>query len=243
MKTLYILIFLNIISLSFFSCESLIEPLKTEEPMPYMQLNVGDIRQYYDDPEGFYIQWEIVDTTRRIDGQKVFVSEESILTQSAIFFSKNYYFINSEYFIQTELDSLNYPKNYENNPFYERKLAKIFPKKSDVFLINDGSTDFDKAFFKIKFIDSLYAYCKTFREVAEYEKIDNDTVRSISTYYTKYFGHIGAVLGNQNGIATIYAIYIKVGDKEVGEFFPFPTRQIIKDSSQIKFLTIPSLFR
>jgi len=59
---------LNLYVSCFFACESLTGPVKTKESILYMQLNVGDLRQYYDDPEGFYLQMEIIDTTRRIDG-------------------------------------------------------------------------------------------------------------------------------------------------------------------------------
>ena len=74
---------------------------KPKEEIPYMTLSIGDVRQFYDDPEGVYLPWKVVDTTIRVDGQKVHEVEESIYLYDVSFQATPYYFI-------TELNSVSY---------------------------------------------------------------------------------------------------------------------------------------
>ncbi|MBU2506934.1 MAG: hypothetical protein KJ799_09445 [Bacteroidetes bacterium] len=232
--------------LSIISCESTTEPIKIAEKKPFMSLSVGDIRQYLNETEGFYMQIVVLDTTKRIDGKTVFALEESIIFPDAIFKATNYYFINSEYFIQTELDTVRTSAiNYEN-PFYEKRLAKIYPNEGDYFLMMIGDVDSAKVFFSVNIIDSLETPAKTFKNVAEYKKNDSDTTRNLRIFYTQVFGHIGLLFGNQNGFAKVYATYLKVGTNELGVYIPFnyPNNQIrIKKHSIIRslFLSNPKL--
>jgi hypothetical protein len=224
----------------FLSCESVLEPVEVGEPIPYMQLNIGDTRQYYNDPEGFYLQNKIIDTTRRADGRKVFIFEQAIILPDGIYRGTTYHFLDDEYFFQTELDTV---ADNEINPFNEQKIAKIFPRNGDSFLLNDSVRDSDKVFFKVKIIDSLATYCKNFREVAEYEieyaKIDNDISRISQIYYSKYYGHVGTIFENKNGFAKIFVTYLKVGDKEIGTFTPFESKKIINnDDSLLKLIQL-----
>lgn len=233
MKTILVLTSIISALILFASCESL-SPTESTEYIPYMQLNIGDIRQYYDEPEGLYLQMKIIDTTRRADGRKVFIFEQSIILPDGIYRGTSYDFLNNEYFFQTELDTVS---ANEINPFSEQKIAELFPRNGDTFLLNDSAPDSDKVFFKVNIIDSLATYCQTFKEVAEYEieyaKINNDISRISKIYYSKYFGHVGTIFENKNGFAKVLVTYMKIGGKEIGEYIPFESNKIINNKHSV----------
>lgn len=214
--------FIIIISLIIAGCESNTEPILQKVPKPYMSLHIGDIRQYYDDPEGLYLQTKIVDTTHRVDGQKVFVFEESFLSSGVIFKGTNYYFIKNGFFLQTELDTVTNPTKNHENPFLESKPAKIFPKKGDYFMRTAGVQDSEKVFFKINIIDSLNTTYRTFNNVAEY-KVINSSSASLrgAAYYAEGYGHIGSIFISNTDTAKIFIIYSKVDNKEIGKYVTF----------------------
>lgn len=214
--------FIIIIFLIITGCKSNTEPILQNLPKPYMSLHVGDIRQYYDDPEGLYLQTKIVDTTHRVDGQKVFVFEESFFSSGVVYKGTNYYFIKNGFFLQTELDTVTNPTINHDNPFLESKLAKILPKKGDYFMRTAGVQDSEKVFFKINIIDSLNTTYKTFNNVAEYQVI-NSSPASLrgGSYYAESYGHIGSIFISNTDTAKIFIIYSKVGNKEIGKYVTF----------------------
>ena len=204
------------------SCEStFIEPIDLNGLVPYMSLNIGDIRQYYDEAEGAYIQYEVVDTTRRVDGQKVFKMKNTLFMPDGFNFRAIlYYFIKDNFFIATRLDTVtDYPQdqitNTNRNKFNEQKLAKIFPRNGDYFLRNETYADSQKFFFKISIIDSLITNCGKFKNVAQYEVIDSEPDWNLLIYYAPYYGNIGSVLENKYGKSKIFAAYIKANNKEI----------------------------
>lgn len=220
MKVCYnflLLVFVIIIN----SCSHTTEPFNPIDRIPYMSLNIGDLRQYHSEQENIYIQWEIIDTAYRRDGVKVFIAEESILVQSAILKAINYYFIKNEYFIQTEIDTIYSPTINMENPYLEQRLSKIYPNQDDYFLRTNGVADSEKVFFRVNFIDSLVTPAKSFQNVAQYEQIDSDSLNNISVYYAPEFGHIGALIRNKNGFSKVLLTYIKIGEVEVGEYIQF----------------------
>ena len=227
MKMFYSTVFFVVIVLSLISCKSPTEPEAPKELIPYMSLNIGDIRQFYDDPEGIYFQWKVVDTTKRADGQKVYELEESIYLSDVSFQTTLYYFIKDNYFLRTELNSVSNNTLNEKNKFDEQKLAKIFPKIGDYFLRTEGVADSEQVFFKVSFIDSLKTNCGKFKNVAQYEMIDSDSSSSQWIYYAPRYGHIGTIIANEYGTAKIFATYIKVGDEEIGEYTPLSSRKLI----------------
>ncbi len=185
-----------------------------------MTLNVGDIRQYYYETENIYSQWEVIDTTFRTDGRKVFAVEESMLLSPGLFMATTYWFIRDNSLWITELDTIGVTVVNETNQFFERKVANIFPEDGDYFLMAEGSADSERVFFKVKFIDSLTTYCGKFISVAEYEIINPNSLNSQLVYYASVYGHVGTKIENQNGQAIILTTYIKLKDVERGEYKP-----------------------
>lgn len=203
------------------------------ELIPYMSLAIGDIRQYYDDSEGIYLQYEVIDTTKRIDGQKIFKMEQTLFLPDGFYFRATlYYFIKENFFIATDLDTVSqYPPlpstSINKNKFNEQKLAEIFPQNGDYFLRNDVTVDSQKVFFKVSIIDSITTYCCKFTNVAQYEMIDSDPTRNQWIYYVPKYGHIGSIIENKYGKVKIFVTYIKAGGKEIGKYTQFSSKQVM----------------
>jgi hypothetical protein len=208
------------------------------ELIPYVSLAIGDIRQYYDDSEGIYLQYEVIDTTKRIDGQKVFKMEQTLFLPDGFYFRATlYYFIKENFFIATDLDTVSkYPPlpstSINKNKFNEQKLAEIFPQNGDYFLRNDVTVDSQKVFFKVSMIDSIATYCGKFTNVAQYEVIDSDPTRNLWIYYAPVYGHVGSIIENNNGKGKIFAKYLKVNRKELGIYTQLHLGNLISNPKQ-----------
>lgn len=210
-----ILISIVILLLYLVGCDSTTEPLPIK-PEPYVSLHIGDIRQYTDN-NGLFVQSRIVDTTRRIDGQKVFVFEESQVSSDEIFKGTLYFYLDETFFIQTELDTVRSPQVNYLNPFSEQRVAKLYPIDKNYFLRNKGAASSQEIFFLTSIIDSIKTIYKTFKNVAEYNIISlYESLRGAS-YYAQGYGHIGSLFINNNDTLKIFSTYIKVSGKELGE--------------------------
>lgn len=202
--------------LSFFivNCSTDTEPI-IDKKKPFFSLHIGDIRQYFDNKE-LYGQIKITDTLRRADGKKVFEFEESYLISNDIFKGTNYYFIEDNFFKETSLDTIKNPDLNLDNPFNEQKLAQLYPQDGVTFLRNYGASDSTKLYFHIKLLDTLKTKYKVFNDIAKYEVI-SPSLKGAS-YYAFGYGHIGSTLINGNDTLNLFITYLKVNDKEIGEY-------------------------
>jgi hypothetical protein len=135
---------------------------------PYASLNLGDIHQYYDSTDNIYFQYKVIDTTRRVDGKKVFDVEEFYLLSVDLFRDTSHQFIKDNFLWTTQLDTTSDSTKNEKNKFNEEKLAEVYPKDGDYFVSNKGLPDSQYIFIKIDFIDSVRTYCGTFMNIARY---------------------------------------------------------------------------
>jgi len=210
-------------------CESYTEPTKPIEKTPYVTLKIGDIHQYKSNFSNTYFQWVVVDTTKRSDGLKVFSVEESIIMPGAIYRGINNYFLNEEYFIVTQLDTIDSLEVEFENPFLEHRIAKIFPNNGDYFQTNIGIPNSEAYYMSTNIIDSLVTDAKIFSNVVKYTGVYSDTTEEKwCSYYAQNFGHIGTVIGNQMGFDEVYATYCKSDTNEVGDYIQFIPNNISK---------------
>lgn len=243
MKSIFKVVAAIIISTFLFGCKTSTEPEKPKELIPYISLNVGDIRQYYAETEGVYFQWRVLDTTKRVDGQKVFKLEELMFLPEGYYKAILYYFIKDNFYFATNLDTVsNDPLKRMNklngNKFNEQRLAEVYPKNGDYFLRNEVIADSEKVFFKVSIIDSMTINCGKFKNVAQYETINTDTSSwKLWIYYAPESGHIGSIIENNNGKQKISATYMKVNGKEIGKYTQLNSGKLISNPNQ-KFESI-----
>ena len=213
----------------FVGCDkNIVEP---ENLVPYMSLNIGDIRQYYVAPDNFYIQWEVIGKTFRADSVITFIVNESYILPNGIFNATTHYFIRDGYFIKTNIDS---PLTTANT-FNEERLAKIYPTNGENFLINIGAPDTNKLFMNVKIIDSLETNAITFKEIAEYEQIKNNNPTGFKSFYAKRYGHIGSIINTGNYEVKILLNYLKTNQYELGSYVPFNNNKIFHIKPRILF--------
>lgn len=208
-----------------FGCNSPSEPISAneEEPLdPFMSLNIGDMTQYYVEADNLRLQNSMVDTVLRSDGTKMFVNEYSIFsTDGGLFIGTIYSFIRDGYYWTSEIDTVFEPYFNELNPFNEQKIINVFPKGTEHFLRIVGVPDSEKVYHNIDILDSLRIGIKTFYNVEKCELIQPDSsATQITLYYAEGFGHVKTIFKNENGEAEATATYIRIGDREVGQFVP-----------------------
>ncbi len=210
------------------SCEKGTEPNTQSKRYPYITLKIGDIHQYKNKLGNAYFQWEVVGTTKRTDSLEVFVFDEWIILSNEIWKGQNYYYLNDEYCIITQLDTIDSLEIELENPFFEQRIAKIHPDEGDYYQTNIGVPESGKIFMSISFIDSLVTYAKTFESVANYIATTPDTSENNKYYYAKSFGHVGTVSNSQSGTTEIYATYCKSDTSEIGVYIPFTSNKLFK---------------
>ena len=165
----------------FLSCDSSTE---TESPTPYMSLNIGDVRQYFVEADSLNFKFTIIGETKRTDGQKVFigVAGEGNMDDTT---SRSFYFIRDGYFYGTELDTTSESEVRDANPFFEQRLAKLFPNDGDRLIHTDGHID--SSYFVATYEGDKPTPAKEFKNVFGY------TLDSLFTvYYAEGYGHIGS---------------------------------------------------
>ncbi len=220
------IVFITITVFLFIECNAPTKPITPVEKVPYMTLNIGDQRQYYDQNINLYTEWNVIDTARRTDGSKIFLAEYFMYLPNGRYEGKFSHFIRDGYFWQTDTDTVKEPGINEENPFLETKIIPIFPNGDEYFISTIGVPDSEKVYRKIRVIDSLETPLATYKDVLECEVIGKDTSRVVKVYYVKEYGHIGLEITNQNGTTQSFATYIKVGDKEIGEYIPLKAKKI-----------------
>lgn len=216
-KIFYLFLFIILTSLS--GCTSTAEPEEIIDRIPYMSLNVGDIREYYYSDGNSYITWEVVDKTIRTDNHEVFTIIESFQSAIGILYAVSYLFIWDDYLIRSELDSTD---NVEN-PFNEERLAKLYPEDGDYFLGNKGAPDSTKIYMEVTLSDSISTHAGKFYRIAQYHQTESSNSSEMTIYYAEYYGHLGANIKNENGEGDVLLNYIKLNQEEIGAFVPLDT--------------------
>jgi hypothetical protein len=188
-----------------------------------MSLHIGDLRQYSDENRTTFIQWEVTDTTNRIDGQNVYKVLETIFIDHDIYKSFHYYFIKDSFFIETELDTISIGtsfriKQLNKKKYNEQRLAKIYPKDGDYFAKRIDVSDSEKSFFKIHLLESMEFPCGRIKNIARYESIDTDTTSNQFIFYSPIFGHVGSIFESTRGVGKMFATYIRVDKQEIGNY-------------------------
>lgn len=220
MNNFFRYIIMTFLSIFLHSCSNSTEPEGQEPKIPYMSLNIGDIRQYYDIDTEKYIQIEVVDVTKRVDGLEVYVMENVTIINSVKWIGYTYHFIRDDFFWQTNLDTVREPTINNFNPFIESKLINIYSDGTEIFNKTEGVADSEKVIQESRIVDSVQTPLATFYDVLEMNQIDTDTTISIKVYYAKEYGHIETIIENNNEIYIISPIYIKVNNQEIGEYVP-----------------------
>ena len=212
------------------SCTEMTEPKlePKQQQKPYMTLQIGDIRQYYSTGNGMFMSVEITDTIRRTDNQKMYVTKNNFYTLFGYYTVITYSFIRDGYFWESQLDTLESLNAFTNNPYIENKIMSIYPKDGESFYLMEGAPDSINQYRKLKYIGSFITPLKVFEDVIECEIITSDTSDQIHNYYSPEFGIIGLVIKKQNAATTIYPVYLKVGDREFGNYIYFPEKNLIK---------------
>jgi len=206
--------------------ETNIEP--KQEPKPYMTLQIGDLRQYYATGDNMFCAMEVVDTTRREDNQPVYVVKNSFYTEIGTFSGNTYLFLRDGYLWATELDTIREPNTNNVNPFNELKIISAFPKEGEIFLANEGASDYAKEYRKIKILDTFSTPSKTYYDVEECEIISADTTLRIWLYYAPVYGYVGTLLTKTYGSSLAYVTYLKVNKYEFGCFIQFDEKNVIE---------------
>ncbi len=192
-------------------------PLDTvESSASYVQLNIGDVRQYVysDDSSTFLI--EIVGKTYRDDGQEVFIEKE---TQGTSAPDTSYDFIGDGYLITTDLDTCDTISNpgwscIPSNPFWEQLLAETNPKDGDKWIhtINGDST----FYWVARKSKGFATICSTFTDVFAFDLYDTNRVM-LTAYYARGMDWVGSTT---NDSFSVLCCYMKVDGIEVGVLRP-----------------------
>ncbi len=212
-KKVFIYLITFTINISLTTCSTNInQPIITNQ-VPYVVLNVGDIKQYKSDVSDLLVHHEIMGTVFRSDGQKVYAILEILFFNKIGYYDTLYAFIKDDFFTLTQLDTVD---SNNINPFSEERVAKVHPKDNDRFLFSNTETDSLKKYFTVKMIDSLVTPAKTFYNVAVYKKTGVNYVNHSSVYYAPQIGHIGITLYNDQDTANILLSYAKMDKNEIG---------------------------
>jgi hypothetical protein len=212
------------------SCTEMTEPKlePKQQQKPYMTLQIGDIRQYYSTGNGMFMSVEITDTIRRTDNQKMYVTKNNFYTLFGYYTVITYSFIRDGYFWESQLDTLESLNAFTNNPYIENKIMSIYPKDGESFYLMEGAPDSINQYRKLKYIGSFITPLKIYEDVVECEIITSDSSIQLHNYYSPEFGIIGMVIKEQNDSTTIYPVYLKVGDREFGNYIYLPEKKLIK---------------
>jgi len=210
-KSQIMLLFISLLSL--LSCKSSTEPIV---PDAYMSLNVGDIRELLFQNDSTYMIFKIIGQTNRSDKQEVFIGEWSFSGALDSNLMKSYYFIKDGYFISTELDTTDNGQLINVNPFFEQKLAKIYPNDGDEWVSVAGFPDSNSSHFRSIFIGEKQTPASVFNSVFGFQL---DSI--ITPLYAKKYGFIGSSISTSQDTNHISVNYLKINGKELGEFVPF----------------------
>lgn len=230
-----VLKFSSIITILFLiaSCEQSTELPEPIPPPPYMSLQIGDMWQIYDPATDFYTQSEIVGTTNRTDGIKVFVEFRSVVLSDGLYVGQLCNYIANDYLLQTNKDTTG---NLKGNRYEEHKLAKVFPHDGDYFLQTEGSADSNKVYFTVKMIDSLATPCGTFRNVAQYSVSGSLFKYPTNIYYAPYYGYIGSSVYVGDREYDLFITYVRRNGRELGKFNQLLSTSSSNQSKQNEFL-------
>lgn len=214
-RNILIIIFFSILLLLFYCSSDTSGP---NNSVSYTPLSLGDITQLIYIKDSSTTLFKIVDKTLRKDGKSVYIGEWQYGTQNSF---TSYYFISDEYFIATELDTVEDDSLLlELNPFREQRLAKSFPKSGDTWLHTHG--DPDSVYWVA---DEIGVFSTFFGEVSEvygFRLFDkNDTYPFLITYYGGDLGWIGSSsFGFDSTEVQFLCSYKKVSGKTYGELWP-----------------------
>ncbi len=204
------------------TCDSSTE---TGNPIPFMSLHVGDVRQYFIEADSTYTTYSIIGETFRTDGQKVFIGISKWGNSGDTTSHQAYYFIKDGYYYSTQLDTNSEGWDLEDNPYVEQRLAKLFPQDGEKWILIDGMKS--PQYFTANFEGAKSTPAKDFKNVFGFSL---DTL--LTTYYAEGYGHIGALFTSSN--ISVLANYLKIDGKEYGKYVPqdkMPKRNIFQNKT------------
>jgi len=201
------------------SCSNPVDPY--EDSKEYSSLNVGDMRQFcYPFSEFLTTKylWIISGKTKRSDGLEVFICDSYNSTNPKYKYT-SYYFIKDGYYYSTELEKTN---NISYNPYFEQKLAKVYPKEGESWVQYSelAANDTVKYYLTTHFLKEFNTPARNFKDVCQLTSsmiIRNEKLEDSYIYYTKYFGYIGR--SNINNPPSLLVVnYMKINGKEIGSY-------------------------
>lgn len=192
----------------FIACSDSVEP--EIQNLPYVALTIGDERQFFFTTDSSTILYTTKEKLVRSDGYPVYTYEW--------YYGKDtipmvrYYAIKDGFFISTELDTVRDSTYYlPENPFFEQRLAKLYPKDGDFWqnIVGDSSA----RYFVAKNIGTQKTPAGVFNNSFGFT-LDN----FLSVNYSKGIGHISSIfLPDSTGILSCY---LKVNGKVYGKKIP-----------------------
>ncbi|MGE5365198.1 MAG: hypothetical protein ACM3SM_13795 [Bacteroidota bacterium] len=212
--------------LLFYGCSKSTEP-EEQKSGPYASLAVGDVRQFINLADSSTILYEIIDKTHRQDGQEIFLGRWSYGTDTSKRIS--YYCLKDGYLMSTELTPVQDTAKVKVNPFYEQRIAKIFPKDGDEWDNIVGDIYPEK--FKASFIGKKITACGEFGNV--YCFALDEIIR---VYYAENFGIIASEPAGASDVnfLGVSLCYLRVGGIEKGRRLPPKDHSYYFISSSLK---------
>jgi hypothetical protein len=203
-----ILMYSILLSILFNRCSDSVEP--EIQNLPYVSLTVGDERQYFFETDSSTIQYTIKEKLARSDGYPVY-SWEWYYGKDTIPVT-GYYGIKDGFFISTELDTVQDSSYYlTENPYYEQRLAKLYPKDGDLWqnIVGDSSA----RYFIARNIGTQVTPAGVFNNTFSFT-LDN----FLSVNYSKGVGHIASIVLIDS--TKLLSCYLKVNGKVYGKKIP-----------------------
>lgn len=192
----------------FIACSDSVEP-EIQNPA-YVSLTIGDERQFFFTTDSSTILYTTKEKLVRSDGYPVYTYEWYHGKDTIPMV--RYYAIKDGFFISTELDTVRDSTYYlPENPFFEQRLAKLYPKDGDYWqsIVGDSSA----RYFVAKNIGIQKTPAGVFMNSFSFT-LDN----LISVNYSKGIGHISSIiLSDSTGFLSCY---IKVNGKIYGKKIP-----------------------
>jgi len=193
-------LFVLITGTIFIGCEESSQP--EEQKIPYMVLNVGDIREavYFDGNDTIMVEkMNFVGKIKRTDGLELFKNANGIDT--------SYYYLSNEYFIASDKNKNIDTGYFKVNPYREQKLACLYPSEGISWQAILGDTSSLK--FKAYYVGEKQTPCGVFKDVYVLK------TSVLDIYYAPKVGWIGSKYAGAT--KEILATYIKVGGVEYGK--------------------------
>ena len=208
LKMEVILICSLIIVTLFNACSDSVEP--EIQNLPYVSLTIGDERQYFFSTDSSTILYTIKQKLARSDGYPVYTYEWYYGKDTVP--SVRYYAIKDGFFISTELDTVRDSTYYlPENPFFEQRLAKLYPKDGDFWqnIVGDSAAKY----FVAKDIGTQKTPAGVFKNSFSFT-LDN----FLSVNYSKGIGHISSFILVDS--TKLLSCYIKVNGQVFGKKIP-----------------------